>query len=133
MLFAYWTIDEVNQSHAEALAIKAGVQLDVRTFRDPAALGSCEAVLYDLDFFPRDRRQALLADLRAGRYSAPVAVHSYHMSNRHVRALRRRGVIVVRHLRVKVFAALRVAVAARRAKPATAEGAAAAMTSVPAR
>jgi hypothetical protein len=116
MRFAYWTIDEVNRDLAQRLAARAGVQLDVRSFQDGAATATFDAVLYDLDFFPPDRREALLADLRTQPRSEQVAVHSYHVSPRHASALRRQGVIVVRRLRLALFTRLRAAVAGARAE-----------------
>jgi hypothetical protein len=117
MRFAYWTIDEVNQHRAERLAERAGVELDIRTFRDAAPSEPFDAVLYDLDFFPADCRRALLADLQAQQRIQPVAVHSYHLPARQARTLRRQGVIVVRRLRFVVFARLRkTIIASRRAR-----------------
>jgi hypothetical protein len=124
MRFAYWTIDEVNQDLAERLAAETGVHLDVLSFRDIFPAGLFDAVLYDLDFFPPDRRQVLLADLQAGRRTEPVAVHSYHLLARHALALRRQGVIVTRRLRPQVFNRLWAAVAARQANQQKSERAA---------
>jgi hypothetical protein len=107
MLFAYLTLDEVNQNLAERLAADAGVGLEVLSFRDAAPAGQFDAVLYDLDFLPDDRRQQLLADLSAGRRVEPVAVHGYCLTGRQARALRRRGVLVARKLRPELFARLR--------------------------
>lgn len=113
MRFAYWTIDEVNQHVAQRLANRAGVELDIRSFQDADAAVAFDAVLYDVDFFPADRRQTLLADLAAHRRAEPIVVHSYRLSGTEARALRRQGVIVVRRLRSSVFARLRAVVLRR--------------------
>ena len=115
MLCAYLSLDEVNQDLAATLAAGAGVEVDALTFRDAAPAGQFDAALYDLDSLPPAYRRALLADLEAGRWVEPVAVHSYNLSARQARALRRRGVIVGRQLQSKLFARLLAAVAARRA------------------
>jgi hypothetical protein len=111
MLYAYLTHDEVNQDLAERLAARAGVELEVLWCRDPAPAGQFDAVLYDLDCLPPDRRQALLTDLQAGQPIHAIAVHSYHLSIRQARALQRHGVIVTRRLQPLVFARLQAAVA----------------------
>ena len=106
MLFAYLTLDEVNQELAGMLADAAGVELDATDFRDACPDRQFDAVLYDLDYLPNDRREALLAALTAGRMAEPVAVHSYRLSVRQARALRQQGVIVARRLGPKLFARL---------------------------
>ena len=50
---------------------------------------------------------------RQGNGPFPVAVHSYHLERPVVKALRRRGVLVSRHLEAKLFAALARRLAAR--------------------
>jgi hypothetical protein len=115
MLCAYLSLDEVNQDLAARSADEAGVELDALTFRDAAPAGQFDAVVYDLDSLPPAYRRALLADLGAGQLVEPVAVHSYNLSAGQVRALRRRGVIVGRRLRSRLFDRLLAAVHARRA------------------
>jgi hypothetical protein len=117
MRFAYWSIDEVNQNLAERFASRTGVQLDVRSFQDAAATGVFDAMLYNLDFFPPDRRKALLANLETKPPSEPVAVHSYRLSKRQAAALWRNGAIVARRLGLALFARLRAAVARTDAEP----------------
>jgi hypothetical protein len=111
------TVDEVNQALAGKLAAAAGVQLEVVFPRDAAGDGPFDAVLYDLDSLPPIDRQALLAGLSArpaGQWAGTAAVHSYQLSPRQARALRRQGVVVARRLQQATFARLRAAVSARR-------------------
>src|SRR3954467_11650758 len=109
MQFAYLTLDEMNQDLAARLADAAGVELDVLSFHAPAPDGPFDAVLYDLDYLPDDRRAALLATPAAGCRGKPVAVHGYHPSAGAGRALRRQGVLVARHLDAELFVRLRLA------------------------
>jgi hypothetical protein len=121
------TVDQVNQDLAGKLAAAAGVKLEVVFPRDAAGDGPFDAVLYDLDSLPPPDRQALLAELSArpaGQWAGTAAVHSYHLSPRQARALRRQGVVVARRLRPATFARLRDAVSARRRKRAGGGGAA---------
>jgi hypothetical protein len=114
MRCAYLSLDEVNQDLAGRLAAAVGMEIDALSLRDPAPNDGPDAVLYDLDYLPPDTLRALLADLTGRVPACPVAVHSYRLSGRQVRELRRRGVIVVRRLGAGVFARLRAAMAGRR-------------------
>lgn len=111
MRVAYVTTDEVNQELATQMAEDCGATLDSLSPRDPAPDGEYEAVLYDLDFLPRDSGRAILAELLAGPASRPVAVHSYQLATRQVAALRQRGCAVFPRLERRVFLQLRSAVA----------------------
>src|SRR5438046_3085297 len=99
MLFAYLSLNEVNQDLAQRLVAAVGGTLDVLSFRDAAPNGQFDAVIYDLDSLPADRQSAVLANLQAGPVSGPVAVHSYTLRGRQVRALREQGVLVSKRLR----------------------------------
>jgi hypothetical protein len=109
MRCAYLTLDEVNRDLAGNLAGALGMGLDILSLRDAAPDGQFDAIVYDLDFLPRDDRERVLARLRARRATEPVAVHSYHLSDRHKSLLRRRGVIVARRLSPQLFALLQAA------------------------
>jgi len=106
MLFAYLSLDEVNQDLAQRLVAAVGGTLDVLSFRDAAPNGQFDAVVYDLDSLPVDRRHAIVANLQAGPVSGPVAVHSYNLRGRQARALRGQGVLVSKRLRPALFAVL---------------------------
>jgi hypothetical protein len=112
---AYLTLDEVNQDLAGRLAAAAGVRLDALSLRDAAPHDLFDAVVYDLDFLPPEECHAVLARLRRGRPTTPVAIHSYRLSPRQKGVLRRRGVIVARRLSRALFVQLREAIVARRA------------------
>jgi hypothetical protein len=107
MRFAYLTLDVVNENLAARLAAAAGLSFRTLTLRDPVPDGRGDVVLYDLDFLPADYRERLLADLKSGRWSGRVGVHSYSLTRRLARALRRRGVVVTRRLRGGLFRRLR--------------------------
>jgi hypothetical protein len=106
MRVAYLTLDEVNQHLALAFAAEHDVRLDV--YARPEAIGELEygAVLYDPDSFPPEERQANFTTVLDCPLNRPVAVHSYNFSADQLRVLRRRGAIVARRLRSKVFARL---------------------------
>jgi hypothetical protein len=106
MRVAYLTLDEVNQHLAFAFAGEHDVSLDVHA--RPEAIGEREydAVLYDLDSFPLDERQANLTTVLDCPLNRPVAVHSYDFSADQLSVLRQRSAIVARRLRSKVFARL---------------------------
>jgi len=112
MRFAYLTLDEVNQHLALAFAAEHDVRLDV--YARPEAIGELEygAVLYDPDSVPPGERRANLTTVLDCPLNRPVAVHSYDFSADQLRVLRRRGAIVARRLRSKVFARLVSAVRA---------------------
>jgi hypothetical protein len=120
MRIAYLTTDEVNQNLALELAQRHGLTLCPQEPRDVAPCGSFDAVLYDWDFWPADRKEDVLAGLLAGPVAQPVALHSYHVDREQAEALRQRGVLVWRVLDTSLFAALRQAV--RGTRVAAAQG-----------
>jgi hypothetical protein len=120
MRIAYRTTDEVNQDLALEFAQRQGITLCVLEPRDPAPDGSFDAVLYDWDYWPAERKAEVLADLLGEPSAQPVAVHSYQFDLEQAEALRRRGIVLHRLLEPGVFAALRQAVLA--ARVATAHG-----------
>jgi hypothetical protein len=109
MRVAYITTDEVNQDLAARMAEACGATLDSLSPRDPPPDGQYQAVLFDLDFLPRDSGQVLLAQLLAHVPPRPVAVHSYRLGTQQAAALRRRGCAVYARLEPKVFHHLRSA------------------------
>ncbi len=111
MRLAYITTDEVNQELATRMAEDCGATLDTLSPRDPPPDGQYAAVLFDLDFLPRDAGRVLLAQLLAHDPARPVAVHSYRLGTQQVMALRKRGCAVYARLEPKVFVHLRSAAA----------------------
>jgi hypothetical protein len=103
------SLDEVNQDLAGRFAAANGLEIDCVALCGPAPHDGTVAILYDLDHLPPET----LEKLKAGCSNGAVAVHSYSLSARQIRALRRRGVIVTRRLTGWVFARLRAAAAGR--------------------
>jgi hypothetical protein len=95
---AYLSNDEVDQALADGMARKCGAVICTRPPEDPPPDGLCDAVLYNLDDLPRDRRSALLEELRRAKPDRPTAVHGYDMTEEQARALDRCGVAASRRL-----------------------------------
>jgi hypothetical protein len=100
MLFAYLTLDDLNRDLAARLAADAGVELRFPSFDVDAQF---DAVLYDLDFLPRDYRARLLATLSARCPAKPIGVHSYNVSPHQRCLLRYRRVAVAERLCGELF------------------------------
>jgi hypothetical protein len=114
MRITYLSTDEVNQNLALELAHRHGIALCPQEPREATPCDSFDAVLYDWDFWPAERKDDLLAELLAGPMAQPVALHRYQVDPAQAEALRRRGVLVWRVLETGLFAALRQAVRAAR-------------------
>jgi hypothetical protein len=108
MLFAYFSLDDVNQELAAKLSAAAGIEVEVCSTDLPLHRAP-DAVLYDLDYLPPNTLRMLLTQLAAARPPYVVAVHSYRLLPRQVRALRQFGVIIARRLGVGVINRLRLA------------------------
>jgi hypothetical protein len=108
MLIAYLTTDEVNQHLAMHMAEGCGETVCLLTLSDPPPDEDFDAVVYDWDYLPAARQQAILAELLAGRSHRPVAVHGYNLEDDCVEALRRQHVAVYRVLQPEVFQLLAV-------------------------
>jgi hypothetical protein len=95
MKIAYMTLDEVHENLVRKMAEARGAN-----FCALAVQGSSpdcfDAVIYDLDFLPEERREAVLAQLLSGSLAHRAAVHSYNLRKRQRQGLRRRGIIVGR-------------------------------------
>jgi hypothetical protein len=110
MLVAYLSIDEVNQALATEMALACSVTVHPVWPRDPPPNGEYEALLYDWDSWPAERRKQVLEGLADGPPHRPAAVHGYNLTEDEAEALRRYGVAVHRSLRPEVFERLRRAV-----------------------
>jgi hypothetical protein len=73
---AYVTTDELNEADAAPLAGKCRAEIHAVLLRDPPPNGEFDAILYDLDYLPVERRQVVLAELLAGPPHSLVGVHS---------------------------------------------------------
>jgi len=98
MRIAHITTDEVNQ----ALAVQAAGPLGaIVTPLGPEAISThvlFDAVLYDLDRVPPDRRQALVDEIRSETTALPMAVYGYCLSEEQAGKLRFHGVAVAQRL-----------------------------------
>jgi hypothetical protein len=110
MLIAYFTTDEVNEWVAERLAAECGLTLCPMFLKDEPAEEGFDAMLFDWDFLPALWRDEALTMLTTRPLDCPVAVHSYHLSEKQVEALRANGVQVRRRLQPTLFQELRRAV-----------------------
>ena len=106
MRIAYLTLDEVTENLATLMADECGATLFPLGPRDPKPDGEFDAVLYDLDSLPPPHRKELLSELLSSRPLRPVGVHSYQLEEDEQAALRRRGLLVCRHIDTAVFQAL---------------------------
>jgi len=104
------SLDEVNQDLAGRFAAETGVQIDFIGLSGQAPREGTAAVICDLDHLP----PGIVEKLESGWTEGTVVVHSYGLSVREIRAMRRRGVIVARRLTARLFARLPGAVGARR-------------------
>jgi hypothetical protein len=95
---AYLTTDELNEAEAAQLADECRVEIHPLLLRDPPPNGEFDAVLYDLDYLPVERRQVVLAELLAGPPHSRVGVHSFNLDEEQEEALRRNHVVVARRL-----------------------------------
>jgi hypothetical protein len=118
MRIAYQTSDEVNRDLAMRWANDDDSILDAFDLDATISDASFDAVVYDLDFLPVERRTEVLQLLMARSSVGLAAVHSYNLKRRQVRTLRARGVIVARRLTNRLFARLRLALCQARRKAA---------------
>jgi hypothetical protein len=98
MRIAYVSTDEVDQALAAEMAAECGAEVCTLLPQDPPPDGLFDAVLYNLDDLPVDRRSALLDELRRHQPDRPTAVHGYDITVEQARALSRDGVAAARRL-----------------------------------
>jgi len=110
MRIAYLTTDEVNQAEAFLLAQEYDITICPLAPRDGAPGNEYDAVLYDWDSWPTDRRQQAMADLLARPVPHALAVHGYNLEDETAQQLRRHTIAVYRRLQPRVFRFLRRAV-----------------------
>jgi hypothetical protein len=106
MLFAYLSTDEVNQDLAQRMAEECGVTVYCLSFRDPPPDGRFDALLYDWDSLPQQKRQEIMAEVPCGTRPCPAALHSYHVEDKEATILRQKGVLLYDRLEPEVFRAL---------------------------
>jgi len=103
MRVAFLTTDEVNVELARQCAAECGAHLQRILPKDGVPNGRFDAVCYDLDDAPPERRAEILRGLLSRPTTRPTAVHGYGLNEDQVGRLRRRGVVVAQHLEPKVF------------------------------
>jgi hypothetical protein len=118
MRVAYLTTDEVNQELALQMAEKCGITLCLFEPRDDPPGNDYDAVLYDWDSWPAERRREALAQMLAGPLPHAVALHGHNLDDDQAEALFRHAVAVSRCLQPHVFRFLRLAVITVRAAKA---------------
>ena len=116
MILAYVTTDEVNEGLALQIADECHINMRPLSSGDELAGGRFDAVLFDWDSLPLERRQQVPLDSLAGLSSCPVAVHGTEVAEEEAEALHEDGVAVFRRLEPKVFKSLRQ-LAKRSARP----------------
>ena len=138
MLIAYFTTDEVNEWMAERLAAECGPTLCPTFLKEQPVEDGFDALLFDWDSLPVAWREEALKMLLTRPLDCPVALHSYHLAEKHVQALRARGVQVRRRLEATLFHELFQAVVEAQLRlrgfavaPATVDGRRAAETVYP--
>jgi hypothetical protein len=103
MLIAYVTTDEVNEQMALQMAGQSGQTVCSLSPADPPPDEDFDAAVYDWDYLPGQRQQAIRAQLLAGQAFGPAAVHGYSMEDEFVEALRKHNVAVYRTLQPELF------------------------------
>jgi hypothetical protein len=103
MLIAYLTTDEVNEQLALYMAEENGQTLCSLSPSDAPPDDDFDAAVYDWDYLPAKRQQALRAQLLAEQGVRPAAVHGYNLDDDCVEALRRHNVAVFRTLQPELF------------------------------
>ena len=81
MLVAYLTTDEVNEALALRMATECGITLCPLALQASAPDGDFDAVLYDWDYLPVERRQTVLEDLVGAQTPDLAALHGYHLED----------------------------------------------------
>jgi hypothetical protein len=103
MLIAYFTTDEVNAWVADGFATDCGMTLCSMFLKGEPAEDGFDAMLFDWDFLPAVWREEALTMLTTRPLDCPVAVHSYHLPEKQVEALRANGVQVRQRLQPILF------------------------------
>jgi hypothetical protein len=103
MLIAYVTTDEVNEQLALQMAEQSGQTVCSLSPSDPPPDEAFDAAVYDWDYLPTQRQQAIRAQLLAGHAVGPVALHGYSLDDDFVEALRNHRVAVYRTLQPVLF------------------------------
>jgi hypothetical protein len=107
---AHVTTDEVNQALAVQVAKPLGAIVTPLGPDEISRLGQFDAVVYDLDRVPPDRRGPLLDQIRSETSAVPMAVYGYCLSEEQAGELRYHGVAVGQRLHARLIRTLANAV-----------------------
>jgi hypothetical protein len=106
MRFAHVTTDEVNQALAIQAARAVGAIVTAIGSAEIPAHAGFDAVLYDLDRVPLDRREMLLDEIGSDGNGVPLAVYGYCLSEAQAQKLRFRGVAVAQRFHAALMRTL---------------------------
>jgi hypothetical protein len=107
MLVAYLTTDAVNEDLALQMADECGVTLYPYTFNGALPNGRLDAILFDWDSLPLQRRQTILFESLADPSFLPVAVHGCGLEEEEIETFHQDGVAVFHRLEPELFKTLR--------------------------
>src|SRR5262245_34248593 len=105
-VIVYQSMDEVNQHDFRRLVKAFSAEYRIIDVRD-ALNDRHSGMVIDLDSWPFEDRQRILATLLEKPDASGVCIHSYDLNGPLVRRLRRRGVRVFRRLGPAIVALLR--------------------------
>jgi hypothetical protein len=103
MRIAHVTNDEVNQAISVQIAKRLDASVTMLGLDETAPLVPYDAVLYDLDRIPLDRRRSLLREIRSHKTAVPMAVYGYSLSEGQADRLRFHGVAVAQRLHSRLI------------------------------
>jgi hypothetical protein len=106
MRIAHITTDEVNQALAVQVARPLGAAMTPLGPGEMSTHFLFDAVLFDLDRVPPDRRAALLDEIHSETTDRPMAVYGYCLSEEQARKLRFHGVAVAQRLHAALIRTL---------------------------
>jgi hypothetical protein len=108
MILGYVSNDEVNQDRFRRMADAFDIDFRLLDLRDDPTAEDVGAVVIDLDSWPPEDRERLMAVVLDGCRTVPVVVHSYNLhAPGYVQRLRGRGVVVLRRLSPAAFEVVR--------------------------
>jgi len=110
MRIAHITTDEVNQALAVQAARPFGAIVTPLGPEEMSTDVRFDAVLFDLDRVPPERRQTLVDEIRSETTALPMAVYGYCLSEEQAGKLRFRGVAVAQRLHAALIRTLANAV-----------------------
>jgi hypothetical protein len=96
MRIGYVGLDEVNRELVQHWARFQKAEFVVLGVACDGGVEPLDLVVCDLDHLPKECRRCWLSNLQEGRQAVPILVQSYSLSDEQEKALRNRGVRVIR-------------------------------------